>query len=318
MEKFARPKIVVSECLGFSACRYNGQKLSNDFVSKLLQFADMKTVCPEVAIGLGTPRDSIRIVVDEEGKNELFQPKTERFLTNEMNHFSQTFLGPLDDVDGFLMKASSPTCGVKGIPIYKNDSKTIEKREGFFVEKIKEFFTNTPLEDEGRLHNYHIRENYLTRIFTLAKFRTLERSIKSLVQFQSENKYLFMNLHPKYTTELGRITANHDRADIHDVFDKYKAILQLLLQEKIKKKRTVNSLQHIFGYFSKDLVKAEKDHFLELVEEFRSGKEYLFTINQLLWSWVLRYENSYLKQQTFFNPYPKELMEGVNISLRVS
>ena len=315
---YARPTVCVSECLEFSACRYNGQKISNTFVHQLKSFCTLMPVCPEVAIGLGIPRDPIRIVRTEEKQFRLYQPSTQTDLTEKMNLFSESYLSSLKQIDGFLMKASSPSCGVKGVAIYVNEKKIPEKRDGLFTENVKRSYPYIPIEDEGRLNNYHIRENYLIRIFTLAKFRELPKKMGALVQFQAENKYLFMTLHPKQTTYLGQIIANNNKRSIDRVFCDYEEGLYVLLTEKLKKKRTVNTLQHIFGYVSSDLNSAEKEHFLTLLESFRSGKEYLFTLNQLLWSWILRTDQSYLKQQTFFNPYPPELMEGVNYSDRMA
>jgi uncharacterized protein YbbK (DUF523 family) len=193
-----KPIIGVSQCLGFVAFRFNGLGVSSEVVDRLQPHAEFITVCPEVAIGLGTPREAVR-VVKTGAQFQLLQLNTNRDCTQEMRQFADSFLGALGEVDGFILKGRSPSCGISDVKFYPGTGKvaSLGKCAGFFGGSVKEKFPHLPVEDEGRLTNFRIRENFLTQIFTLARFKTVKasHSIKELVNFQTENKLLVI-VHP--------------------------------------------------------------------------------------------------------------------------
>jgi uncharacterized protein YbbK (DUF523 family) len=171
MREFSKPIIVVSKCLGFDHCRYNGLIINDDFVEKLKAYVEFKPVCPEVEIGLGIPREPIR-VVDIGGDIRLIQPDTGRDLTETMQDFANSFLDSVGTVDGFILKSRSPSCGIKDVKIYsgtKNDSMVLEKSGGFFGKAVIEKFPYLAIEDEGRLKNFRIREHFLTKLYHFDK-----------------------------------------------------------------------------------------------------------------------------------------------------
>jgi uncharacterized protein YbgA (DUF1722 family)/uncharacterized protein YbbK (DUF523 family) len=317
-EKRDRPTILISRCLEFDACRYDGQKIPDDFVRLLKKYVHFLTVCPEVEIGLGTPRDTIRI--EKHGdQNELIQPKTGRNLSGVMHAFANERVEKLPEIDGVILKAKSPSCGLKGIPVYKGTGKTQEKTSGFFAAKVKDRFGKFALEDEGRLNNARIREHFLTKLFTVWSFRTLKEqcNMKDLVRFQSENKYLFMSYNQAKTTELGRIVGNQEKRRLSELFQLYEVKLYELLEKAPPRGKVINALQHILGYFSKGLNAEEKEHFLELLDDYRNEKVTLNSVNLLLRSWILRFNQPYLKEQRFFKPFPDELMKGSQLERKV-
>lgn len=166
--KYAKPRIVVSKCLGFAACRYNGLMISSPFVRKLKDQVDFVPVCPEQEIGLGVPRDPIRII--ETGDRRcLYQPATGRDLTKVMNAFISSFLKALGTVDGFLLKSGSPSCGIRDVKIYSDTRKRLTnhttKGRGFFGGRVVKLYPNLAVEDEARLENAVIKERFLIRIF---------------------------------------------------------------------------------------------------------------------------------------------------------
>lgn len=311
MRTFSKPKIVVSKCLEFSPCRYDGSKISASIVDKLKAHVEFIPVCPEVEIGLGIPRESMRII-DVNGKEELIQPKGGRNLTKKMDSYSKEYLNRLMDIDGFLLKSRSPSCGIKDVKVYSEIEKSpvLRKTNGHFSRKVLEKFPFAATEDEGRLENFTIRAHFLTKLYTLADFRKVkqEGTIKALIQFQSINKYLFMAYSQSSLKELGRLTANHAQKPIGDIFVEYEQGLSELLRVPTSANSNINVLEHIFGYMSKQLSKTERDHFLELVEEYRIEKVPLHTPVSLLKSWALRFEQHYLLTQTYFEPYPLDLV----------
>ncbi|WP_088105355.1 YbgA family protein [Halalkalibacter urbisdiaboli] len=312
MRTFIKPKIVVSKCLEFSACRYNGDKINDDIIANLQPFVYFIPVCPEVEIGLGTPRDVIRLVANGE-ESRLVQPKTGHDLTESMTEFSNEFLGSLDDIDGFILKGRSPSCGISDAKVYSGLEKApvVRTESGVFTKAIKNSYPNILLEDEGRLKNFIIREHYFTYLFTIAEFRELKeknKTIAALMQFQARNKYLFMAMHLDKMRNMGKIVANHEKKSLEDVFTQYEEELILLFAKPPNADAHINVCQHVFGYFSKQLTLPEKEHFHSMLERFQQRKSPLSSVLSILRSWCYRFDNQYLLRQTYFEPYPEELI----------
>ncbi|MBF0238023.1 MAG: DUF1722 domain-containing protein [SAR324 cluster bacterium] len=305
-----RPIVVVSQCLEFEACRYNGQAMPNDFVRKLNQYVDFKKVCPEVAIGMGIPREPIRVVMNHQEKL-LKQPATGLDFTQKMRDFSHSFVNELADVDGFLLKGRSPSCGIKDVKIFPAiDSKIpIGKSSGLFAEAVVQKFEGLAIEDEGRLHDVRIREHFLTKLFTLARFRQVKQSknMAELVQFQSENKLLLMAYNQAQMRVLGRLVANPDKMQLSTILPLYESELKKAFSRPARISNNINALMHALGYFSKQLQAREKAFFLDALENYRNEKSSFSVIAHLLRSWIVRFETDYLAQQTFFMPFPDDL-----------
>ncbi|MYL54534.1 DUF1722 domain-containing protein [Pontibacillus yanchengensis] len=312
MRSFATPKVVVSKCLEFDHVRYNGELIPDKVVQRLKSHVTFMPVCPEMEIGLGVPRDIIRIVRQGD-KEKLVQPSTEKDLTEDMNAFSKGFLEAMSDVDGFLLKNRSPTCGTQDVKVYDKLEKSpvVGKTKGFFAQNVYDYFPGLAIEEEGRLKNYRIREHFFTKLFTLAEFRERkqEPTMKSLVEFHSKNKYLFMAYNQKTLKAMGRLTANADKKSVEEVFTEYEEHLQWMFRQLPSRKSNVNVCQHIMGYFKNDLTKSEKDYFIEELNKFYDEKIPLSAVLSILKSWIIRFQNDYLMQQTYFEPYPEDLIE---------
>lgn len=311
MTNFERPLIVSSKCIEFEACRYNGLMISSGVVNNLKNYADFIPVCPEVEIGLGIPRDPIRIVSSRE-KNHLYQPKTGRCFTNEMQQFSEQFLMGLSDLDGFILKNRSPSCGIKNVKRYHgfNNPGSVRDAVGFFAGKIKSHFPLLPVEDEGRLRNISIREDFLTKIFTLADFRRIKKqgTFQDLLNFHSSNKFLLLAFNQENMRSMGRLLSGSDDK-LEDVKKGYGDLLLHSLSGNSKTASNINVLLHSLGFFSKKLTGPEKSFFLENLERYREGRIPLIIMINLIKSWIIRFGNDYLQKQTYFNPYPEELMQ---------
>ncbi|MFO7850227.1 MAG: DUF523 domain-containing protein, partial [Spirochaetia bacterium] len=180
-----KPRIVFSRCLGFESCRYNGQMVRDEFVEELKPFAEVITICPEGDIGMGVPRDPVRVVKEGE-RLHLYQPATEKDWTEEMESFCASAIEGFSGIDGFVLKSRSPTCGFKDVKIYRGyePSGGHEKGSGFFGGAVAEALPGIPAEDEGRLRNWAIRDHFLTRVYTLARYRTsVSPSASALTDF---------------------------------------------------------------------------------------------------------------------------------------
>lgn len=312
--RFARPRIVVSGCLGFVACRYDGGLIPNDVVAALQRYVEFIPVCPEVEIGLGTPRPPVRLV-QEGGTVRLVQPDTGRDLTEAMRSFAQGFLDRLPPIDGFILKNRSPSCAVKDATVYTREGQRGPGlRPGLFAEAVLERFGDLPVTDEGRLTNRSFREHFFTAVFALAALREVleEGRMRDLVDFHARHKLLLMAYRPQKLRELGRIVANPERQPWEIVCARYLAAFRAALQHPPRRPTVVNALLHAFGYISDRLSRAERAHFLEVVEAYRARRLPLSTPLALLRSWTARFAEPYLGQQALLRPFPEELLFPVD------
>lgn len=311
MTNFPTPTVVLSKCLEHEACRYNAQVIRDDFVRQLEPFVRYITTCPEVEIGLGTPREPVRIVRIDDAPR-LIQPATGRDLTEEMTAFGERFLDALDPVDAFILKNRSPSCGIKDVKIHHPEANRspVGTGPGMFAGRVLERFPGRAVEDEGRLRNPHIRNHFLTRMFTWAAFRDARSSqaVGRLVDFHSRNKLLFMAHNQAGLRALGTIVANHDRKPAEELFREYEAGLGRVLARPARPGPWINVAQHAFGYFSDALSPREKTFFDTLLQRFRSERQPLSAVLSVISGWIARFDQPYLREQTLFEPYPHELM----------
>ncbi|NIN52852.1 MAG: DUF1722 domain-containing protein [Nitrososphaeria archaeon] len=307
-----KPRIVVSKCIEFEKVRYDGQIVSSDLVSMLKPYVEFIPVCPEVELGLGIPRDTLRLVL-EKSELRLVQPKTNLDLTEKMQSFVNSFLDFLPEVDGFILKSRSPTSALRDVKIYsspKMDARIISKGPGLFGREVILRFSNLAIEDEGRLLNPRIKEHFLTKLFTLANFREIKsKKITEIIDFHTRNKLLIKAYNQKESKILGKIVANEDRRPLSGLVRSYEHHLFEALKRPPKCGSNLNVMMNVMGYFSKALKKKEKSFFLDSLERYRQGILPLSILKNMLRLWLIRFEENYLLQQTFFEPYPKGLMD---------
>ncbi len=308
-----RPVIFASKCLGFENCRWNGIMLHSDIIELLRPYVDFIVSCPEMEIGLGVPRSPIRVVENTKGVF-LLQPSTGLDLTGKMEVFSLKLIEDLlnKGIDAFILKDASPSCGYKNVKRYaKAEQKnTTAKSSGLFGKKILDSFPFSAVEDEGRLTNFTLREVFLTRLFTTAAFREIKLSgkLKDLVSFQAKNKLLFLAYNEKSMRKLGKIAANSNKKQTGEIYNDYAEEFSNVFKNPAKPGAAINVLQHAFGYFSKEISKEEKDHYLQQLAKYKKGTLPLSAVTLLTMAYITRFKLSYLKEQTFFAPYPESLV----------
>ncbi len=306
------PRVVFSRCLGFDRCRYNGQTILDPIAEQIKPFVEPIPICPEVEIGLGVPRPPIRLIKRGE-EVRLYQPETDRDLTDRMATFSARFLDDLGAVDGFILKYRSPSCGPSQVKVYHSAKPSAghEKGAGAFASQVIARHGAAAVEDEGRLRNFDIRQHFLTKLFTLARFRgLLERPTMSrLVSFHARHKYLFMAYNQTELRAMGRIAANPDHLPIEDVLAVYRERLVGALAKAPRRTSAVNVLLHGFGYVSDRLTSREKAFFLDALDRYRAKRIPLGAPVSVLRSWILRFDVEYLEDQVYFEPFPQELIE---------
>ncbi len=312
MRTFAQPNIVISKCMGFAACRYNGAMIPDAFVKQLEPFVTYLPVCAEVEIGLGVPRDPVRIVlVNDEPR--LLQPATGADVTEKMRNFSAAYVAALTDIDGAILKGRSPSCGIKDVKVYRGVEKgaaSTNKGRGFFAQAVLERYGHLPVEEEGRLTNFTIREHFLTALFALADFRAVKASglMRELVSFHSDNKLLLIAYSESQLRLMGPIVANREKKPAAEVIADYETHLWKALARPARRTAGINVLMHALGYFSEKLTSDEKAYFLDTLEKYRAEKAPLSVPVSVLGAWIARFKEPYLSRQTFFAPYPEALV----------
>jgi uncharacterized protein YbbK (DUF523 family)/uncharacterized protein YbgA (DUF1722 family) len=311
MEGYARPRVVVSKCLEFEACRYNGDVIYNDIVKKLIEYVDFVPVCPEVEIGLGTPRETIRIVKKDE-EYLLVQPSTGRDVTNEMETFTDRYLSRVKDTDGFILKSRSPSCGLKEVKVYASTEKgpAIGQASGLFGGKVAEVFSHLAIEEEGRLNNFTIRDRFYTKLFTLASFRRVRpKGLDAVRKFHRKNQFLLMVYSNPTLKVMDRLLKNVRQNGEESTSELYGKALQKTFNRAARYDSNSRVAKEIMKRYESRLSHKEVSFFHDLLEKYVQKKEPFSSITTLLKSLAIRFEDEEVLEQTFFAPYPEKLLE---------
>lgn len=306
-----KPKILISSCLGFEKCRYNGEVINFELFEIMKDHIDFLPICPEVAIGLTIPRDSLRIIKNGDDYH-LVQPSTNKDLTKDMRDYANKISEEIKDIDGIILKGRSPSCGIKDVNVYSglSNSPVIGKTKGIFPEELLDKYKYLPIEEEGRLLNLEIREHFFTKLYVLFDYKNIHKrdSIKALTDFHANNKYLYFAYDQIQKNKLGQIAANRYKKQLNEVYDEYFKELNKLFSKLPSKENYINSFLHIFGYFSKDIMKEERKFFLELIDKYKKNQIEKTSIRNVLKSYVIKFNIGYLLEQTIFSPFPDELI----------
>ncbi|MFO7893340.1 MAG: DUF523 and DUF1722 domain-containing protein [Longimicrobiales bacterium] len=319
---FGTPRVVLSKCLELEACRYNARTIRSSVMRLIEPHVEFIPTCPEVEIGLGVPRDPIRLVAGAGGPGDdpaspglrLVQPSTSRDLTDRMMAFSHGFADATDDVDGLLLKSRSPSCGIKDVKVYggAEDAPVVRKDAGMFAGVMMDRYPEAAIEDEGRLTNAGIRHHWLTRIFASARLRAaLADGPTGLVDFHTRYKLVLMAHSPAGQRELGRLVAEAGGA-FDDVVPAYRAGFAEAMAEPASRGAHVNVIQHAQGYFKRELAGPEKRQFEDLQAQYREGQLPLPALLAVVGSWVERFDAPYLREQVYFRPYPRALVTAAD------
>lgn len=279
-----------------------------EITENMRPFVEFITICPECEIGLGTPRDPIRLVEGEDLK--LVQPSTGLDITDKMQVFVRGFLENLPDVDGFILKSKSPSCGFRTTKIFASADaqKPLHIHgTGFLARGVMNQFANLPYADEMSLMDPEVKEQFLARLFMQADLRLHTTSIHELMDLHSRNKLLLMAYDQRKLKALGRILANHRKSPFVENVTTYSNILQEMTAVPPSKGNMTNAFMHAFGYFSYRLDPGKKQYLLDRMEAYRKGKLTLQELRKAMIPWITDFHENYLAEQTLFYPYPDKL-----------
>jgi uncharacterized protein YbgA (DUF1722 family)/uncharacterized protein YbbK (DUF523 family) len=309
MEKI---KLGISTCLLGENVRYDGgHKLDRFLTDTLGQFVEYVPVCPEVECGLPIPRESMHLEGDPDSPR-LVTSRTKQDMTNRMISWAKRRVVELekDGLCGFIFKSDSPSSGMERIKVYNEKGMPVKKGVGMFARIFMEHFTLLPVEEDGRLHDPKLRENFIERIFTLKRWREVlaqKESRGNLVDFHTQHKLLILSHSPKHYQIMGKLVAKAKEIPIKEHYQQYQTILMEALQLKTTPKKNANVLQHMMGYFREQLSSDEKQELLEVIEHYRQEYIPLIVPIALIQHYVRKYGQPYLKQQVYLNPHPLEL-----------
>ena len=306
-------KVGVSTCLLGQEVRYDGQhKLDRYVRDDLGRYFDYIPVCPEVECGLPIPREAMRLVGDIE-KPRLVTNKTHMDHTERMLEYTKMKLEKLEEesLHGFIFKKDSPSSGLYRVKVYNDKGVGEKKGSGLFAGAFVKHFPNIPVEEEGRLNDPHLRENFIVRVFAHYRWKEFlknEPSVGDLVEFHTREKLLLMAHSVEHYKSLGKLTAQAGDLSEEALFAKFEEIFLEALTFQATTKKNTNVLHHILGYFKKDLTAWEKQEVLSLVDRYHEGQVPLIVPMTLLNHFINKYDKTYLKKQRFLNPHPQELM----------
>lgn len=307
-----RIKLGISACLLGHNVRYDGgHKLDRYIRDTLGQYIDFLPICPEVECGLGIPREAMRLVGDPDSPR-LITVRTGRDMTQQMLAWASKRLEELKSqgLCGFIFKSGSPSSGMERVKVYTPQGMPSQKGVGLFAKAFMEKFPLLPVEEDGRLHDPKLRENFIERIFVLQswrRFRDSNSGASGLIEFHSNHKLLIMSHSPKHHSQLGRLVAEAGRSSWPELLERYERLLMQSLQLKATPAKHSNVLEHMLGYFKKELSGDEKQEMLEVLSRFRKGQLPLIVPITLMNHYVRKYNQPYLSRQVYLNPHPLEL-----------
>ena len=305
-------KIGISACLLGENVRYNGgHKLDHFLRDTLGQYVSYVPVCPEVEAGFGIPRETMRLVGDPENPR-LVTTKTGLDHTETMAGWARTRIAGLEkeNLCGFIFKKDSPSSGLMRVKVYNDKGMPEKKGVGIFARAFTRRFPLIPVEEEGRLHDPRLRENFIEQIFSLKRWRDAvahKPGIGSVVDFHAKNKLLIMSHSQKHASAMGKLVAMGKQMGKDELYRQYEDQLIDALRLKSTTAKHVNVLQHIMGYFKMQLSGDEKQELLEIFDRFKRGYVPLIVPMTLVNHYVRKYDQSYLGAQTYLNPHPVEL-----------
>ena len=305
-------KLGISACLLGAEVRYNGGHKESRLCSRVLaEHFDFVPLCPEVAIGLGTPREPIRLVGDPQAPRALGTVNRERDVTQALHDYGTRMAGELDDISGYIFMHKSPSCGMERVKVYQDNGYPADGgASGIFAAAFTRLRPDLPVEEDGRLNDPVLRENFLTRVFAYAEWQRLLRAgltRKAILDFHARYKYQLMANHQLQYKALGRLLADLGRHDPLEFGPRYFSQLMAALKKCATRGTHSNVLQHLSGYLKQALSSEEKEEMQQLITQYRSGIIPLVVPLTLLKHHFRRHPDRYVARQAYLQPHPENL-----------
>ncbi|MGO3345081.1 MAG: YbgA family protein [Marinomonas sp.] len=302
----------ISSCLLGDNVRFNGGHSRSAYCDATLSdYFDYQKFCPEVAAGFGTPRPTLRLEGDPLTPRMTYSNQKGGDITHTFMEASLPYVDKLGHLDGYILMKNSPSCGLERIKVYQeNGHPHMQRSAGLFTKALQERYPLLPIEEDGRLNDPLLKENFLMRVFAHHEFRhcvAAEPSMKTLIAFHSRYKYLVMaHSQPAYKL-LGKLLSGNDPRPINALKDAYFEAFMSALSKPAKRKNHCNALMHLVGYLKGAVDVAIRKDIIEVIEQYRRGEVNLATPMALLHHYLNNYGSQYVKEQRYFAPYPSAL-----------
>jgi uncharacterized protein YbgA (DUF1722 family)/uncharacterized protein YbbK (DUF523 family) len=312
-ESNAEIRIGISRCLLGENVRYDGGHKQDSFITGTLSnYFSWVPVCPEMEIGLGSPRESMKLA-EINGTIHLITNKTGRDLTDHMNAYADARVAELQkkSLHGFILKKDSPSCGIFRVRVYNNSESNKRNGRGLFAEALVNQYPDLPMEEEGRLQDWKLRENFIERVFSYYRWLEFVNSgprAKDLVKFHTQQKLAILVHSRVHYQKLGQLVAQAGKTHITKLLPEYRSLYMNALRMHTTPKKHADVLYHLLGYLKKMLDSEDKAELIETIERYRCGIIPLIVPLTLLNHHFRRHPVPWVQEQTYLNPYPAELM----------
>ena len=309
-------KIGISSCLLGEEVRFDGGHKKNSYITGVLtQYFSFVPFCPEVEAGLGTPREPIRLM-QEGGDIKCVGVKTPEWdVTEQLVAVAKPKRDWQHTLCGYILKKDSPSCGMERVKVYRKGAPN-RSGVGLYAQGLMKNFPHLPVEEEGRLQDPHLRENFIQRVYIYNRWLYLHEkgcNLRALQDFHARHKYIFMSHNQQRARDLGALMANHDCLGLDTLAQRYLASMMSLLKNIATRKNHVNTLQHIQGYLKTHLDNDDKDELSEMIADYRQGLLPLIVPITLLRHHFRKFPNEYVDHSFYMAPHPGEMMLLNNI-----
>jgi uncharacterized protein YbgA (DUF1722 family)/uncharacterized protein YbbK (DUF523 family) len=299
-------RIGISSCLLGEKVRYDGGHKRDPFIVETLgQFFQWVPVCPEMELGLGTPRESLHLVGDLAAPR-FVTVRSQRDHTAAMQQYAEERLAALATLGlhGYILKRGSPSCGMERVRVYSQTGTPPRHGRGLFAQALMQRFPLLPVEEEGRLHDMGLRENFIERVFVYFRWGVLLASSpqpKDLVQFHTQHKMTLMAHSRRHYQRLGQLVAQAGEHPLTELLSRYGALLMQGLAIKATTKKHANVLYHLAGYLKKQLDAADKEELVACIENYRQGYVPLVVPLTLLKHHLRRHPTPWVLERPIYN-----------------
>jgi uncharacterized protein YbgA (DUF1722 family)/uncharacterized protein YbbK (DUF523 family) len=309
-------KIGVSSCLLGAQVRFDGGHKRSEFVVETLgKFVQFVVVCPEMEIGLGVPRETLRLVRDSNAARaiRLVTTNSGADLTDRMNSYAVRRVDALggEELSGYILKKDSPSCGMERVRVYQASAMAMRDGSGLFAAALMRRDPSLPVDEEGRLNDPHLRENFVERVFAYRRLRAFfsrRWTLGGLVEFHTAHKLVLMAHSPKAYAELGRFIADRKRFAREGIVADYELAFMEALKKIATTARNTNVMHHMLGYLRRHLDSDARSELVTLIDDYRRGLVPLVVPITLFQHYVRKFQIDYLRRQVYLEPHPKELM----------
>lgn len=294
--------------------RFDSGHKKNAYITGILNnYFEFSPFCPEVSIGLGIPRETIRLVNVDDEVRCVGTKSADLDVTEKLYQSAEDQRNWHTELSGYILKKDSPSCGMERVKLYKGVEKghMAEKiAVGLYAKRLMENFPHLPVEEEGRLGDAKLRENFIQRVYIYARWQAMEKegfTLAGLQAFHAKHKYIFMSHNQDLGRTLGASLANSDK-EINVLALEYLASMMMLLKSTATRKNHVNTLQHIQGYLKNDLDAGDKEELRSTIEDYHKGLLPLIVPITLLRHHFRRNPKGYIENSYYLQPHPGELM----------